>query len=326
MASIIPPGRLVYGIQLPIQTKSKTTAEEWELGCGRDEIATIARKADQTGFFYVGVCDHIAVPRPLDQHMRTTWYEPVATLGWLAGITTNVRLLSEVLVVPYRHPLLTAKAFMTLDEVSGGRTILGIGVGHARDEFRILGLDFARRGAVTDEALDLIRGAFAAEYPEFDGPTWSVHDAGLAPRPRQSSIPVWVGGSSKPALRRAARADGWIPQGTAREDMPAAVAYLREHRKRTHGDAPIDIGIGAAVYVGNPTWDVGAEPRQFRDGTGHVTTRFTLAGPPEQIAEHLREYRTFGVNYLMLRLRSRSLQELLDQMDAFHTGVAPLLN
>src|SRR5207249_2128770 len=121
---------LVYGMQLQVQAQSRTFAEPWELDAGRDELAAIARKADETGFFYVGVCDHVAVPKPLDEHMRTTWYEPVATLGWLAGITSNVRLLSHVLVAAYRHPLVTAKAFMTLDELSAGRAILGVGTGH----------------------------------------------------------------------------------------------------------------------------------------------------------------------------------------------------
>src|SRR5207248_1880347 len=91
-------------MQLQVQAKSKTFAEPWELDAGRDELAAIARKADETGFFYVAVCDHVAIPKPLDDHMRTTWYETVATLGWLAGITSNVRLLSHVLVAAGSGP------------------------------------------------------------------------------------------------------------------------------------------------------------------------------------------------------------------------------
>src|SRR5438034_11097275 len=103
--SIVPPGRLVYGMQLQVQAQSKTFAEEWELGAGRDELESIVRKADETGFFYVGVCDHVAVPRPFDTHMRTTWYDTVATLGWIAALTRNVRLLSHIYVLAYRHQI-----------------------------------------------------------------------------------------------------------------------------------------------------------------------------------------------------------------------------
>ena len=309
MASIVPPGRLVYGMQLQVQAQSRTFAEPWELDAGRDELAAIARKADETGFFYVAVCDHVAIPKPLDEHMRTTWYETVATLGWLAGITSHVRLLSHVLVAAYRHPLVTAKAFMTLDELSAGRAILGVGTGHVEGEFGLMGLDFSTRGAVSDAAIDVIRAAFASEYPAIG----DIHDAGMAPRPRQSPLPIWVGGSSKAALRRAAeRGDGWLPQGTPRAELPASIEYLLEHRKSTLGDEPIDIGtITETLYVGAPEWDVG--PR-------------TLSGPADRLADRLREFGGMGVSHLQVRSRNRSLAELLDQMDAFAAEVAPLLN
>jgi probable F420-dependent oxidoreductase len=304
VASIVPAGRLVYGMQLQVQSQSRIYAELWEAESGRDELAAIARKADVTGFFYIAVCDHVAIPKPLDERMNTIWYDTVATLAWLAGITSNVRLLSHVFVVAYRHPLVTAKSFMTLDELSGGRAILGVGTGHVEPEFELLGVDFAARGRTTDAALDEIRAAFTDEY---------VHDAGMRPRPRQAPLPIWVGGSSRPALRRAAeRGDGWLPQGTPRAQMPDSIAYLREHRARHNRDEPIDIGaITEVLYVGQPDWDVG----------GHV-----LTGKPDHIAERLREFGAMGVNHMQVRFRNRSLQELLDQMEAFGTEVAPLLD
>ena len=315
MSSIVPDGQLAYGIQLPVQSKSKTFVEDWELPAGADQLAAIARQADETGFFYVAVCDHLAVTKPLDAHMGTTWYETVGTLGWLAALTERVRLLSHVYVLSYRHPLQTAKAFMTLDELSGGRVVLGVGAGHLEGEFELLGLDYAGRGAVTDAAVDVVREAFTHEYPDVDTARWGhLHDAGMGPRPRQARVPIWVGGSSKAALRRAAeRGDGWLPQGTPREEMPGQIAYLLEHRRRTRGDEPIDLGATLApawLYVGTPGWDVGSA---------------TIAGPPGRLAESLNEYGAMGVSHLQLRFRSRSLQELLDQMDAFHRDVAPQL-
>jgi alkanesulfonate monooxygenase SsuD/methylene tetrahydromethanopterin reductase-like flavin-dependent oxidoreductase (luciferase family) len=202
---------------------------------------------------------------------------------------------------------------MTLDELSGGRAILGVGAGHLQGEFELLGLDHDARGKVTDAAIDVIRAAFTDEYPDIETPYWGhLHDAGLAPRPRQHPLPIWVGGSSKAALRRAAeRGDGWLPQGTPRAEMPGQIAYLLEHRKRTRGDEPIDLGtITEFLYVGDPAWDVGEQ---------------TLSGKPDYLAERLNEFAAMGVSHLQIRFRNRSLQELLDQMDAFGRDVAPNL-
>jgi len=225
-----------------------------------------------------------------------------------------VRVMSHVYVMSYRHPLHTAKSFMTLDELSGGRAILGVGAGHLEGEFKLLGLDFPERGKVTDDAIDVIRAAFTSEYPEIDSPRYGrIADAGMAPRPRQARLPIWVGGSSKAALRRAARkGDGWLPQGTPRDEMPGQIAYLLEERKRALGDEPIDLGtITEFLYVGEPGWDVGEQ---------------TIAGSPEMIAERLNELGTMGVSHLQVRFRNRSLEELLDQMSAFHRDVAPHLH
>jgi probable F420-dependent oxidoreductase len=313
MASIVPDGQLVYGMQLQVQAKSKTFVEEWEADAGADELRAIVQKADDTGFFYVAVCDHLAVTKPLDAHMGTTWYDTVATLGWIAALTTRVRVLSHVYVMSYRHPLHAAKSFMTLDELSGGRAILGVGAGHLEGEFDLLGFDFAARGSVTDAAIDVVREAFTNEYPDIETPFWGhLTGGGMAPRPRQSPLPIWVGGSSKPALRRAAeRGDGWLPQGTPRDEMPGQIAFLLEHRKQTLGDEPIDLGtITEFLYVGDAGWDVGPQ---------------TLAGSPDRIVEQLNAFGAMGVSHLQIRFRNRSLQELLDQMDAFHRDVAPHL-
>jgi alkanesulfonate monooxygenase SsuD/methylene tetrahydromethanopterin reductase-like flavin-dependent oxidoreductase (luciferase family) len=222
--------------------------------------------------------------------------------------------MSHVYVMSYRHPLHTAKSFMTLDELSGGRAILGVGAGHLQGEFELLGFDFDARGAVTDDAIDVIRAALTDEYPNIESPRYGhIRDAGLAPRPRQSRLPVWVGGSSKAALRRAAtKGDGWLPQGTPRDEMPDQIAYLLEERGRAGlGDEPIDLGtISEFLYVGEPGWDVGEQ---------------TLTGDPDHIADRLNEFGKMGVSHVQVRFRNRSLQELLDQMDAFHTDVAPHL-
>src|SRR5690606_9402467 len=145
-----------------------------------------------------------AVPRPADEVMSATWYDTIATLGWLAALTSRTHLLSHVYVLPYRHPLATAQSFMTLDHLSGGRAILGAGAGHLESEFTLLGADYAARGRAVEAAIGPIRAAFAEEYPTVGGPGAEV-GVGMAPRPsRPGGPPIWIGGSSKAAITRAA--------------------------------------------------------------------------------------------------------------------------
>lgn len=309
----VPDGTLAVGMQLPVQAQSRRFAEPWEHGAGVEEIAAVARAADEHGFAYVGVCDHVAIPRHEAEVMGTVWYDQTATLGYVAAVTSRVRLLTHVAVLPLRHPLLTAKAVATLDALSGGRVILGVGAGHVADEFAALGTDFDARGVLLDEAIDVVAAALEEEWPEHAGERFEVRDVAVAPRPVQSPRPpIWVGGSSRPALRRAAaRGDGWIPQGTLRRDLPEQIAYLREHRRRLRGDEPVDLGAMELLYVGEPTWDVG---------------RWCRSGPPEEIASYLRELVPLGVTHVLVRLRSRSVDELVEQIETFGAEVGPHLS
>lgn len=296
-----------FGIQLPVQSQSTYYVEPWERTAGRDELAAVARAADAAGFDYVAVCDHVAIPADRAASMSTTWYDPVATLGWLAGITTRTRLLSHVYVAAYRHPLQTAKAFATIDELSGGRAVLGIGAGHVEAEFDVLGVPFAERGRLTDEAIDGIRRAFAEELTDWPVPGGDgTVTVGQRPRPRQpGGPPIWVGGSSPAALRRAAtRGDGWLPQGTTKADMPKAVARIEELLEQAGRDrARFTVGaLVRPVYVGEPTWEVG---------------RYTLAGSPDRLRAEIADYEAMGVDQVQVRLRSRSARELCDQLAAF---------
>ena len=296
---------LGYGIQLPIQAQSTYFVEPWEPSAGRTELAAIAQACDESGFDYVAVCDHVAIPRDKAAAMNTTWFDTIATLGWLAGVTTRTRLLSHVYVPAYRHPLATAKAFATIDALSGGRAILGVGAGHVEAEFELLGIPFAERGRLTDEAVDQIRVALAEEW---------VDEFGQRPRPVQlGGVPIWIGGSSPAAIRRAAeRGDGWLPQGTLKKDMPAAIERLRELRAAAGRDwKPFTIGaIAPFFWIGEPSWDTGDQ---------------CLAGPAEKIASYLQQYAAMGVDQVQVRFRSRTAAELQDQIRAFGAQVAPLL-
>ncbi|MFI5768687.1 LLM class F420-dependent oxidoreductase [Streptomyces sp. NPDC051658] len=311
---ISPTGPLSYGMQLPIQSQSTIYAEGWEAAATPADLAAIARTADRTGFAYLASCDHVAIPRRLAGVMGTVWYDPVATLAFLAGITERVLLMSHVAVVGLRHPLATAKQYATLDHLCGGRLILGVGAGHVPEEFEALGADFDGRGGVLDETIDALKAALGPEeYPEFAGERFSFAGLGQLPRPAQERVPVWVGGSSPAAVRRAAlRGDGWLPQGDPREKLPAQIARLTELREAAGVEDPIVIGaITEPLYVGEPEWSVG---------------RRTLTGKPEAVAESLRAYRAMGVHQIQVRFRSRSRSELTDQMAVFAAEVAPHLD
>jgi probable F420-dependent oxidoreductase len=312
VTAIIPRGTVAWGLQLPIQAQSTIFVEPWEASATTGDLLAVAQAADRAGALYVGVCEHIAIPKPFDERMGTTWYHPFVTLGFLAAATERVRLLSHVVALPYHHPLEVAKAFGTLDALSGGRAVAGVGAGHVEPEFALLGVDFAGRGEWVERSLPALRAALDDEYPALPDGDWGLDgSAGLAPRPVQASVPIWVGGSTPVAVRRAAQfGDGWLPQGVKRRDLPGVVDRIR--RLRTDAGRPEAFDVGALVgcYVGAPGWDVGP---------------FITTGSPDEIAADLRAWVEAGANQLQVRFRSRDRAEMVDQIERFGAEVAPLL-
>lgn len=309
---VAPHEGLWVGMQLPVQSKSTAYAEPWEEHAGVDELERVARAADEAGFAYLAVCDHVAIPAERAPAMGTEWWDTVATLGWLAGVTRRTNLLSHVYVPAYRHPLQVAKAFATLDNVSRGRVILGVGAGHVEEEFDLLGVPFAERGALLDESIDALRAAFAEDYPTLPGPRWPAADMGQHPRPvQEDGPPIWVGGSSEAAMRRAAiRGDGWLPQGPVTPEVVARLQELR-HAAGRHDDVNFTVGaLIGPTYVGDPDWDLGGP---------------ALTGSPEKLAHVLRKMTAMGVHQVQVRLRSRSVDELVDQIGRFGAEVLPAL-
>jgi alkanesulfonate monooxygenase SsuD/methylene tetrahydromethanopterin reductase-like flavin-dependent oxidoreductase (luciferase family) len=298
----ISEGSIVYGTQLPIQSQSSLYAAAWESSATPTDLLEIARAADRSGYFYVAVCDHVVIPRDKAAAMGLWWQDCLTTLGFLASATTNVNLLSHVYVLSYRHPLVAAKGFETLDHLSGGRAIAGIGAGHVEAEFDALGVSFAERGALLDR--DLLAFADALENTYVD-------DMGSLPRPAQSPRPpIWVGGSSKPAIRRAARNEGWLPQGPATQE---SIDYLLAQRDFVgRGNDPIAIGhvVIPYIYVGTPKGD---------------RRQPCYSGSPEQIAAAILAETPLAVNQLQVKFDTDSAGEYAEQVEAFGTLVGPLL-
>lgn len=234
---------LPLGIGLPVVQQVPSQARAWEADAGPEALRTIAQAADRLGFSWIACSDHAAVPASYAPSMGSIWYEPATTLAFLAAATTRIRLLAHVLVLPYRHPLIAAKTFATLDRLSGGRVILGAGTGHLTPEFRSLALDPARRVAQTEEYLRAIAVALGDEVSSFAGEFASWRDMIVAPRPvQQPRPPMWLGGNSAAAARRAGRlADGWIPWQLALEDFAARAALARAAHRDSGRAGPFTV-------------------------------------------------------------------------------------
>ena len=312
---MVEPRRWTYGIQLPVQMLSRAIADPWEAEASVADLVTIVRRAEATGHDFVGVCDHVAIPDDAyAAHMGSTWYDPVATLGFLAAQTTTIRLLSSVWVAAYRHPLQTASAFATLDHLSGGRVILGVGAGHVAGEFAALGVPFAHRGRILDETLAALRGVWSDERASFSGDRYRYERVAVGPRPVHGSLPIWVGGMTPATWRRVGRfGDGLIPMGNPLAQYPEIVATVREAAVAAgRTDAPIAIGggVGALHLTGGSV-----------DGLHDVPLR-----DAESAADAIRAALAVGIDVLHLRFRARTLDEYLEQFDAFAETVVPLVD
>ncbi|MEZ5374494.1 MAG: TIGR03619 family F420-dependent LLM class oxidoreductase [Microthrixaceae bacterium] len=319
MNGIIGEGELLRGIQLPIQSKSPTFVQPWEVDCGPAELARIVDAADEARIGYVAVCDHVAIPTDVD--ISSTWYDTVATLGWIGARCPNLWLLSHVFVLSYRHPLVAAKSFATLDALTGGRVIMGVGAGHLQGEFEALGADHDGRGPALEEAIVAVRTAFEAANPgdvdagfSLDGDRFPVDSVRVGPPPaRAGGPPIWVGGSSPAAVRRAAQlGDGWLPQGPPKGGMRAAIVRIGELREAAgRSERPFAVGVLCEpVRLGAP---VDGQP-------DHV-----LTGPADHVAERLARYASRGINQLQLSFLAASADDYAEQLLRFGEEVAPLL-
>ncbi|MBV9250782.1 MAG: TIGR03619 family F420-dependent LLM class oxidoreductase [Acetobacteraceae bacterium] len=297
-----------------------------------DSFVRIIREAEQLGFDYVTVSDHIMVPRNLESKYPYTdsgefpagtaaaWLEQLTTTAFIAGMTSKIRFVMSVMVVPHRPAVLTAKMLATIDYLSKGRLTLGIGVGWCREEFEAINAaPFEDRGHVTDEWMAVCKELWSKDEPVFDGKYVKFRDVVFTPKPVQQPIPIWVGGESGPALRRTARyADCWYPVGTnphlpmnTLERFKAGVAKLGGVAQKIGRD-PGSIAVALRVLAG-PSAD---RPRRKIDGAGEMFT-----GGSADYAADIRALSEIGVSSADVRLFGTSLQATLDNMHRFRDEV-----
>jgi len=210
----------------PVVTNVAGAPLTWEKNAGVDDVGRIAETADRLGYHHMTCSEHIGLPSSEAARRGTRYWDPLATFGYVSARTSRIRLATMTLVLGYHHPLEIVKRYGTLDHVSNGRVILGLGVGSLKEEFDLLGASFDDRGARGDDALRALRAALPSNEPTYDGEFYSFGGLTVDPCALQPHIPFWVGGRTKRSLRRAVTlADGWcpfnVPLATAAEWLKA---------------------------------------------------------------------------------------------------------
>jgi len=318
---------------------------------GPAAIDEVAAAAEELGFDGVSVQDHLlsdpAVTPCGSRHGQDdrTVFEAMGVLHYLAGRTHRLRLLSGVFVVPYRNTILLAKEGATLDVLSGGRFIFGVGVGavlgkeadgaqrlsaHARiaqREFAAMGVR-GDRGALIDEMLDAIVALWEQDAPSFHGRHVAFGSLDLYPKPvQQPHPPIWIGGRSDAALRRVARiGDGWFPSQASPDLIAAGRARILELAAEGGRPAPLDQGVNLFAAIADTT-DIArgvvadALGRRFRDTD--ALWEATLAGTPGAVVEQMATYASAGVNAFDLKLLPLAVPETLRQLERIATDVLP---
>ena len=296
-----------------------------------ESIVSLGTRAEMLGFDSLWVSDQVVIPSELrssfgyratgqyDIEANQNFFEALSVLTYLAGRTSRVHLGTSVLVLPYRQPLVVAKQWATLDALSGGRTVLGVGAGFMREQFAVLGMDmYDQRGSATDEAIQLFRTVWAAGAEvSFTGELYRFQPVRFLPKPaRPGGPPIWVGGNGRRSIRRAAElGDGWHPVRIGVSELRSGVATLHELLDR-NGRQPADVIISAKFRSYSP----GTGPR----GEPHESE---LIGRAEMIAEKIRSYQDVGLQYLVLDPTQHSASaEALEAIEFFAHEVQPLLD
>jgi probable F420-dependent oxidoreductase len=253
-------------------------------------IAIIARWAEELGYHSVWVSDHVVLPEkvdsfyPYDPQGRwpypadTNWLDPLLALAWAATVAPSVKLGTSVMIVPLRQPILLAKQLSSLDFLSGGRVILGVGAGWMEEEFDLIGAPFDRRGPRTAEMIALMRAFWTGEMVDFQGEFYQVAGCQMVPRPVQPTIPIVWGGHSDAALKRVARiGDGWHPTQITLEQLSEGVSKLRRFCEEAGRDpaAVLVIARPGRVYPLNAE----TQARHQALGIQHVVIDPPLDGP-----------------------------------------------
>jgi len=293
----------------------------------RDHILELAALAEASGLESLWVADHVIFPATLTSSYpysatgsfpvdmtQAPLLEPLATMGVLIGATRRVKIGTAVLVLPYRHPVLVGRMLVTLDVLSGGRTMLGAGVGWLAEEFAALGAHpFVARGRVTDECIEIVKRLCQGGEVTFQGEHYRldpvVSNPGSVQRPHP---PILIGGTSNVALQRAARlGDGWVSTGLRPEHLRARLSTLQK-LCQAHGRRSVDLSLSHKLFISIGTARTGA------DGSRDAGT-----GSQSEIVDDLRRLVDLGYNRVIVRYRGSDAEQQRQQLHSFIADIMP---
>jgi probable F420-dependent oxidoreductase len=272
-------------------------------------LIQLASRAETLGFASVWVHDHVFNAGHVFRRIGyKPYYEPLTLLSYVAARTERVGLGTSVLVLPYHNAIRLAKTAATLDVLSGGRLILGVGVGAVAPESEAMGSAFAERGAITDEAIAVMKELWTKDDPSFAGKYYRFSGMPFSPKPlQQPHIPLWIGGSSRAAIRRAVRlGNGWHPIATSPDTLRQGMSYLRAQAQAAGRDVA-EIPVSLSIPVG---------PSSAR--------RVSLGTTPEEIIRTIQAYAAVGVQTISISGHTDQMAEILPAMDLLAREVLPV--
>ena len=271
--------------------------------------------AENLGFDSIWVMDHLFNTGYIRERLEDKpYYHPMSTLSYLAATTSKVILGTSVLVLPYHNPVELAKYVATLDQISGGRVTLGVGVGAMTEEFDALGISMRNRGSLTNECIDMMKELWSSNLPKYQSNRWDFSDLYFSPKPLQESIPIWVGGSSPGAIRRTAlRGDGWHPTGLSAEDYALTKRQI------------IDIATAAGRDSSKMEWSTRVEVEVHgKPSSERASSRSTLPGDHlDIVTAGIKSYEEAGVKHIVLALNSGDVDALKRLMETIASEVIP---
>jgi len=272
-------------IHTPVVVRLPRAHSTWEETAGIAELAEIARAGDRLGYDHLTCAEHVGVPVEVTQVRGGTYWDPLATFGYLSACTQRIRFATNVLVLGYHHPLAIAKRYGTLDVVSGGRLILGLGVGSLREEFELLGAAFGDRGPRGDDAIRALRASLSKREPSYRGTHYQYEGFVIDPCALQPRVPLWIGGRSLRSLRRAvALGDGWAPFALHTAEIEAMLGRI---------ERPAEFEV---ILDADRRMDPVAEPDEALDTLGELAAA--------------------GVTIAYATVLQRSLAHYLEQLEA----------
>lgn len=325
-----------FGIGLP--GVNPNVATRWDQQQVLHGVIEVAKLADSLGFDFVTAQDHPVIPKASTGMIGPRWYDAIATLSYVAAFTKRVRLVTSVLVLPYRNPFTVAKAMATLDQFSRGRAVLGAGVGHLKAEFDTLGVSYAERGPITDEYLAIIQGLWREPVFSHQGKYHQFSEMVLAPKPVQRPLPVWAGGNERPAVRRAyTMCQGWTPFLIKPEQIKSLTVYGRDVAKA----AGRDPNIAVVAPIGPVLRNEEAAPRRSAEqiearvkqiagdseyyqkiARQNLHTAMGLT-TPEEMHQQIATWQAAGTTHASIAFRYRELSHLTEAMTWFAKEVMP---